>query len=247
MDYLFFHLLDKTKREIFLSLKDVYEIFSDFYTPFDLRRIGGSEWGDSLYFGVDYLVVQNRIDFSIVKTPDKKQIILNYLKNNITDSTEYEEFSSTLMKDTLDYSLGLLYCNSLDYIYKDSIMDFRPNLDLEMVDVLYSKYKYINILSRFLKSKHYKFGFGGIMNPARAKGKSKRRLDWVNTKVKIFQGHWGGYWQMTTYPRVVNILFDKNRKTALVYFIMVYEGGEALYKKIDNKWTLVNSKLTWIE
>jgi len=229
------------------TLKDVYEIFSDFYTPQDLKRIGGSEWGDSLYFGIDYLIVQNRIDFSIVETLDKKEIILNYLKKNVTDSLKYEDYKRTLMKDTSDYSLGFTYYNSIDYIQEDSIMDFRPNLSFEKVDILYYKSKYTKILARFLKNKYHKLGFGGIMNPARAKGKSKSRLDWINTKVKIFQGHWGGYWQMTTYPRVNKILMDEERVTALINFRMVYEGGEALYKKIDNKWTLIESKLTWIE
>ncbi len=234
-------------EELSDTLKDVYEIFLDFYTPLDLKRIGGSEWGDSLYFGVDYLVVQNRIDFSIVETLDKKEIILNYLKRNITDSIKYEEYKRTFMKDTSDYSLGFTYYNSIDYLHEDSIMDFRPNLDFETVDVLYYKSKYTKILARFLKNMHHKLGFGGIMNPARARGKSKTRLDWVDTKMKIFQGHWGGYWQMTTYPSVNQILFDKKRETALIHFRMVYEGGEALYKKIDNKWTLIDSKLTWIE
>ncbi len=229
------------------TLKDVYEIFSDFYTPQDLKRIGASEWGDSIYKSVDYVIVQNRIDFSIVETLDKKEIILNYLNRNVIDSVKYEDYKKTFMKDTSDYSLGFTYYNSIDYLHQDSIMDFRPNLDFDRYGVLFYKKKYTRILTRFLKNKHHKLGFGGIMNPARAKGKSKTRLDWINTKIKVFQGHWGGYWQITTYPRVNQILFDKERKTALIYFRLIYEGGEALYKKIDNKWTLVESKLTWIE
>ena len=229
------------------TLKDVYNIFSDFYTPHDLERIGGSEWGDSLYANVGYFIVQNRIDFTIVETLDKKEIILNYLKVNVTDSSKYEDYKKFFMKDTLDYSLGFKYQNSVNYLHVDSIMDFKPSLDFGKVGILYYKSKYTSILARFLKNKHYKLGFGGIMNPARSKGKSKTRLDWINTKIKIFQGHWGGYWQMRTYPSINHVLIDKERKTALVYFRMVYEGGEALYKKKDNKWTLIESKLTWIE
>jgi hypothetical protein len=229
------------------TLKDVYEIFSDFYTPQDLRRIGGSEWGDSLYFGVDFMIVQNRIDFSIVETLDKKKIILTYLNNNVKDSSIYENYPETFLKDTTDYSLGFTYFSSIEYLHEDSIMDFRPIVNIDSIGVLFYKPEYTRTIARFLKNKHHKLGFGGIMNPARAKGKSKTRLDWINTKVKIFQGHWGGYWQMTTYPSVNQILIDKERETALVYFRMVYEGGEALYKKIDNKWALIESKLTWIE
>lgn len=229
------------------TLKDIYEIFLDFYTPQDLKRIGGSEWGDSLYFGVDFVIVQNRIDFSIVETLDKKKIILTYLRNNLKDSSMYERYSETFMKDTADYSLGFTYFNSIEYLYEDSIMDFRPNVKIDNIGILFYKTEYTRTIARFLKNKYHKLGFGGIMNPARAKGKSKLRLDWINTKVKIFHGHWGGYWQMTTYPSVNQILIDKERETALVFYRMVYEGGEALYKKIDNKWTLIESKRKWIE
>lgn len=229
------------------TLKDVYEIFLDFYTPQDLIRIGDSEWGDSLYTSVDYVIVQNRIDFSIVKTLDKKEIVLNYLRNNGDDSTKYEDYKGTYMRDTSDHFLGFIYYNSIEYLHEESIMDFRPNVDFENVGVLYYKPNYTKIVARFLRNKRHKLGFRGIMNPAKAKGKSESRLDWINTKVKIFHGHWGGYWQMTTYPRVNLILFNKEREIALVFFRMVYEGGEALYKKMDGKWTLIDSKLNWIE
>lgn len=229
------------------TIKDVYEIFSDFYTPKDLKRIGGSEWGDSLYYGVDFVIVQNQIDFSIVETLDKKKIIFTYFKNNVKDSSINENYLETLLKDTTDYSLGFTYFSSIKYLHEDSIMDFRPNVNIDSVGVLFYKSDYTRTIARFLKNKHHKLGFGGIMNPARAKGKSEKRLDWINTKVKIFHGHWGGYWEMTTFPSVDIILIDKERETALVFFTLVYQGGEALYKKIDNKWTLIESKLTWIE
>lgn len=39
-----------------------YEIFEKFYSPFDLARIGTPEWGDSLYHGVDYVIIQNSLE-----------------------------------------------------------------------------------------------------------------------------------------------------------------------------------------
>jgi len=229
------------------TLKDVYTIFTDFYTPLDLKRICSSEWGDSIYNSVDYVIVQNRIDFSIVSTLDKRKIILNYLEKNVKDSSKYEYYQNFFMKDTSSYTLGFIYYNSIKYLHEDSIMDFRPSLDFGNVGILFYKSKYTEIIGKFLKNKHYKLGIGGIMNPAKAKGKSKARLDWISSEIKIFYGHWGGYWQLTTYPRVNRIIFDEERKTALIFFRMIYEGGEALYKKIDNQWTLIDSKITWIE
>ena len=34
---------------------------------------------------------------------------------------------------------------------------------------------------------------------------------------------------------------------AIVKFTMVYEGGEAILKKINGKWKLLSAKRTWIE
>ncbi len=47
--------------------KDIYEIYKEFYTPFDLDRIGNSEWGNSIYNGVEYVIVQNYLyyDFNL--------------------------------------------------------------------------------------------------------------------------------------------------------------------------------------
>jgi hypothetical protein len=41
--------------------KDVYEIFINFYNPFNLQRIGTGEWGDKLYSDIDYVILKNLI------------------------------------------------------------------------------------------------------------------------------------------------------------------------------------------
>ena len=68
------------------------------------------------------------------------------------------------------------------------------------------------------------------MNPARSKGESEKRKMFLENYIKIFHGHWGGYWQLHSYPEAESITFDKNMEYARVDFRLVYEGGFAILK-----------------
>jgi hypothetical protein len=50
--------------------KDVYQIFMEAYTPFDIGRLGEHEWGSEMYEGFDYAVVQNTIYFDSGYEPE---------------------------------------------------------------------------------------------------------------------------------------------------------------------------------
>lgn len=43
--------------------RDVYEIFIEIYTPFDISRLGNHEWGGHMYEGFEYVIVQNKVFF----------------------------------------------------------------------------------------------------------------------------------------------------------------------------------------
>jgi hypothetical protein len=195
--------------------KEIFKIYDEFYNPFNLMRIGNGEWGDSLYFNVKYVIIQNRIDF----------LVLN------NDSIGDFNFS---IADSLILS-------------KDSIMDFRPNVIFPNAKTLYLTKDYGKTLTEFLKDKHHPLGFRGIMNPARAKGSSLDKQRFLNNYFLIIYGHWGGYWHLETHPYVFRIIFNKTMDTARVDFRLVYQGGDAILKKIDNKWEFVKGELTWIE
>ena len=85
------------------------------------------------------------------------------------------------------------------------------------------------------------------MNPSRARGQSEKRLEFMNKKLNIIHGHWGGYWHIETHPMVFSINFNKKRNLAKVNYRLVYQGGEAIYVKKNGKWTLKEAYLTWIE
>lgn len=43
--------------------RDIYKIFKEIYSPFNIDKLGWHEWGSSMYEGYDYIVVQNRVDY----------------------------------------------------------------------------------------------------------------------------------------------------------------------------------------
>lgn len=195
--------------------KDVYEIFINFYNPFNLQRIGTGEWGDKLYSDIDYVIIQNTIFIYTYKT----------------DSLNFHVFADT---DSLVLS-------------KDSIMNFRPKIEFEQAKTLYLLPKYDLVINKFLGSKNFPLGAGGIMNPSRARGQSAKRLEFMNKKLNIIHGHWGGYWHIETHPEVFSVDFNNDRTIAKVNYRLVYQGGEATYIKENGKWTLKDAHLTWIE
>jgi len=126
----------------------------------------------------------------------------------------------------------------------DSIMNFRPSINCNNKKPLYLTSHYDSILNNFLGNKYFQLG---VMSPATAKDESKKRQAFLEHEIKIFYGHWGGYWQLFSYPVAYSITFDKQMHYAKVNFRMVYEGGEAILENQSGRWVLISSRRTWIE
>jgi len=154
-----------------------------------------------------------------------------YTRTFKTDSLNFDMFER---KDSLVQSI-------------DSIINFRPAIKLKQAKTLYLLPEYDVAINQFLGNEHYPLGTGGIMNPSTPKDSSAERLDFLNKKLKIIYGHWGGYWHIETNPEVFSIDFNNDRTIAKVNYRLVYQGGEAMYKKENGKWKFVNAHLTWIE
>lgn len=48
------------------TIKAVYDVFREFYSPFDLLRLGDWEWGNKLNGGSKYAVIQDEIFFAVL-------------------------------------------------------------------------------------------------------------------------------------------------------------------------------------
>jgi len=202
--------------------KEVYNVFQVFYNPKDLDKIGGSECGNDLYKNAKYLVIQNQVIYEI--------------GDSITVASN----------DTLNY-INYITTKDNSAFPTDTLKNFRPNINLDSSKTVVLTKDYDDLLNYFLGSKHTKLGIGNIMAPAKSSGESKKRQEFLEKFIKIFYGHWGSYWQLYSYPTVQKIRFDNSFTNAIVYYRMVYEGGEAYLKKINSKWTLIKAERTWIE
>jgi len=163
----------------------------------------------------------------------KYLIIQNKLFIHVSDENDIEK-----MKDEDFFYWEIKY---------DSITNFRPRINIKNRIPVYLTSYYEKILNVFLGDIYSPLGTGGIMNPARPEGESKERRRFLEDKIKIEYGHWGGYWHLNSFPEINIIIFNKDMKSALIYFRYGYRGGESYLIKKNANWKIVDSKFTWIE
>lgn len=240
------------------TIKEAYNVFKGFYHPTQLSTLGGSEWGNSLYMNSKYFLVQTKlnhilfVDKLFYTDKEKDSITVSFYTNLFKNDTV--RLKNELKRDANGNLMPYVYenwdigFNDMKILKAvDSIEKFYPTIDYKDIKAVYLIPKYQDLMDNFLGNSYNKLGKGGIMNPARSKGASKKRKAFIDNLITTFYGHWGGYWQLNTYPYINSITFDKYMKYAKVDFRLVYEGGEALLKKEGEKWILINSKRTWIE
>jgi hypothetical protein len=127
------------------------------------------------------------------------------------------------------------------------IADFRPQIDCGSKKPLYLTPGFSKILNHFLGNNFRPLGSSNIMNPAEAIGKSGLKMQFLSNYIKIFYGHWGGYWQLISYPQAAYVTFDSKMNFARIDYRFIFEGGYAILENVDGKWILRSSQLTWIE
>ena len=239
------------------TIRNTYNVFTAFYKPQSVDSLGGSEWGSAIYNDVDFLVVQNFIKIYFTEKlfwseQEIDEYIVDFVKSNIIDTS----LQNLLLKRTggkLSESVIDRYGPKRKIYFErneppiDSIINFRPIINCGGKQPVYLTSKYNNILINFLGNNHAPLGKGGIMTPALATDASAKRKTFLENRIKIWYGHWGGYWQLHSYPFAYAITFDYDMQYAQVDFRMIYEGGEALLQNVNGNWVLISAKRTWIE
>lgn len=229
-----------------VATKNVYSIFQQFYDPLNLQRIGGSEWGNDIYKKAKYLILQDRIQYGFVDTLDRESL----LRQEYTEIAAYSHITmdsvvkAAKQDENQRWGIILTWPKSKKY---DSIIDFRPPVLFTAPKTVVLTQKYRILLGQFLGDEHFAFAHDDIMAPARSKGESEKRQQFLESCIKIWYGHWGGYWLLHSYPVVGSITFDRNYQHALVNYSLIYEGGYAYYVKNDGNWKLVDARRTWIQ
>lgn len=242
------------------TILEAFKVFKGFYRPTALSLLGGSEWGDSIYSNSKYFVLQtelskiqfvDRIYFNKAETDSLTVLkIKEVFKGDTTRQKHwlYRDKNGDLEEETIKwFGPNSDHSDYNNAVTVDSNLVFLPVIDYKDRKAVYLTAKYFKILNRFLGNAHYGLGVGGIMSPARSKGASKRRKEFLDKMITTYYGHWGGYWQLETYPRASSIIFDKDMKYARVEYRLVYEGGEPILEKRGDKWVIIHGERTWIE
>lgn len=240
---------DKEYQSLSGIEKDVHDVFCTFYNPIDLQRIGSSEWGDTIYKNVKYLIVQNNLQYRVQNKVFFTKEEITAIRNSLLEESRQQGIDSLKLQNIpeLEENWDIEELAENDVISRDTITNFRPSISCGDKDVVYLSSSYNTGLTTFLgtriKKNKERLNYLYYLSD---KEVTKRQL-FLEQNIKIWRGHWGAYWQLLTYPQVNIMVFDKDREYVKVFFRIVYQGGEALLKKENGKWNLISSKLTWIE
>lgn len=200
------------------TIKAVFEVYKEIYKPYDLQNLGNWEFGNRLNKNSEYIVIQNKIEFSI---------------------SNKDEFSF-LVEDGFD-DLG----KSISF--SDSITNFRPPVSLDRRRILYLTKEYKEALNQFLGRESTELGSPNLMTPSQPKEDSDKRYRFIRPYIPILHGHWGGYWHLETHPMISEVIFNETMSLATVMYRVGYQGGMAILEKKGNKWKIKKADATWIE
>jgi len=244
------------RKKMNKTVQQAYAIFEAFYNPHDLANHGSTQWGNDIYTGYTYLVLQDGFKiFQKDKVYYTEEEATEYAIENIKKSAS-EKYRDQLINHAKNKSPIIMenYGPNSIHIWQDSlkvllesVADFRPNIIQTIGIPLYLTPKYQKILDVFLGNSHSAFAEGGVMNTAQAKGESLKRQQFLLNFIKIYYGHWGGSWQYLTYPSIGALVCDKDMKYAKIIYGMIYESGEAILENRSGTWKLISMKRIWRE
>ena len=239
--------------------RECYDVFTAFYRPLAIDSLGGTDWDNGLYWHVRYLLVQNSIYvFTVDKihytdAEEDAYITARVKKAYPNDSAMRAYLLHRSPDGQLPYPTWARFAPNTRVRYPfvknmpaDSIMDFRPPVKAADKVPVYLTPAYEDLLVTFLGNQDMPLGSGRGPYPTRSRKESGNRKKFLETYIRLFYGHWGGYWQLVSYPLVHYVTFDRNREYARVDFRMVYEGGEAVLHKENGQWTLLSVQRTWM-
>jgi hypothetical protein len=244
---------DKERSKMTKFKQETYNVFEAFFNPHDLEKVGGLPFGNDVYKRYNYFLIPQSLRMC---TADKvyytdeeinEYTVAQLIKRKSPDSLiqwAREGKSEQLIEFYGPY--GLVYPDTLEK-FVEEIHDFRPRIIQVPGTPIYLSAKYIKILTDFLGNTKVSFATGGMQNVAQAAGESKNRMAFLENFIKIYYGHWGGYWELSTPPVLLKVTFDKNFEYVKADFKMVYTGGTAYLKKVNGNWKLISAKRTWTE
>jgi hypothetical protein len=240
---------------------EAHKVFAAFYQPLELEKIGCRNEDKDLYKNSRYFIIQDTLQNiymtdSIPFAPDElESYYISRIEQKYPNDSIRMGYIKMVEREKHNRELAPVF--DIDYSAFSSIgipttevvsnISFRPPVQFTDRKIVYLTSKYKRLLDNFLGNEHIDLGTESVMQVARSKGSSRKRMEFINNACKIFYGHWGGYWQYETYPKATSIIFDSEMQRAVVYYRLVYEGGVVMLEKLNGRWTILSGRLTWIE
>ncbi|MFB0516240.1 MAG: hypothetical protein ACETWG_06515 [Candidatus Neomarinimicrobiota bacterium] len=129
------HISDQELSQLSAAKRAIFEVFTKFYNPFNLSATGGSEWGDSLYAGIRYAVIQNRVDFGFVR-------------NNLPDSLWIYSYLTPEVEDSiLNFRPQTLFSNAPSIYYSQKYQDIITAFIGDTAEV----WERVDFLNRYIR------------------------------------------------------------------------------------------------
>jgi hypothetical protein len=190
------------------TVENIFKVFYELYKPFKF----GSQDADNYFSNeIEYILIQNEIEYDVYSTKDYKAFI-KYTSDRFPNNTVR------------------------DYFYnRKKLLNFRPMLSFTNIKFLYLTAEYKNAIVDFLGTEQHNIGEGDIMNTAYPKGETYNRYSFLCPILPIVYGHWGGYWNIETFPIIYSIVFDDKFQHALVDFRVDVGRTVRNYKLINVK------------
>lgn len=203
------------------TLTNAYGIINAFYNP--------------VYPKTKCILMQASIQYTIVDNLNKdtllKRAIYSMYKKN-PDSVYKRAIANPGSYANIAEDNGLEFYNSLN---SGVIKISTQNLKFKDKKILPLTEKYVRILSNYL-----------LDNSQEQRQERTKRLAFIKDEIEFWEGNYG-YIRIENAPFEMSIIMDSLYQNAIVSYRGGTSGGKSTLKKIDNKWTVVESHRTWIE
>lgn len=216
-----------TKNEYTDELEEsLYKIFKVMFHPYNMKPLIREPIMDD--FEKDLLEVINRTPYLVIQNQ------INYVYNDL---------------DTLNEENLMDFIMSIRFLRDDlkTLNEFYPKIEENQEKVLYLTPKYQEDLTCFLGTEDQPFGERHIMGPAMPKGETGKRYEFIRNYIPVLYGHWGGYWHLSTHPKIEYIFVNPQLNHALVHYRIGYTFGYAELKKVNDEWIMLWANMNGME
>lgn len=222
------------------TIKDIYEIYYDFFNPFDFSKLMKyHEFWDTNYVHEKYIVVPNQIAYGFLEKLDDNYVASLIAKKETKNIFQYYKRKNHALEN---YEVKIyLILNKLDLDFKDTLKGFFPVISNNNCTILYLTPKYKNITDLFFDNDSTEFEpVSSDRNQMKVEEKLKRR-EFLTSYIKSANTHGFENVIVSTFPLIRVIYFNAERDMAYVFFYLSYQEKYAIYKKINQKWTHINT------